>query len=60
MESYKTVRLNNMAEAFGVSIDFIDRELSELIASRRLACKIDKVEGIVETDRIDERNNLYK
>ena len=49
-----------MAQAFGVSVEFMDRELSELISSRRLVCKIDKVAGVVESQRIDERNNLYK
>ena len=60
LESYKTVRLESMASEFGVSANFIDRELSELIAARRLPCKIDKVEGIIETDPADERNNYYK
>lgn len=36
-----------MARQFGVSVDFIDRELAELISARRLPCKIDKVEGII-------------
>ena len=49
-----------MANEFGVSANFIDRELSELIAARRLPCKIDKVSGIIETDPTDERNNCYK
>lgn len=47
-----------MANAFGVSVAFIDRyleikfnssELSDLISSRRINCKIDKVAGIVES-----------
>lgn len=49
-----------MADAFGVSVDFIDRELSQFIASRRISSKIDKVAGIVESEKLDERNNLYK
>lgn len=49
-----------MANEFGVSVGFIDRELSELISARRLPCKIDKVEGIIETDPSDERNKHYK
>jgi 26S proteasome regulatory subunit N7 len=49
-----------MANEFGVSVDFIDRELSELISARRLPCKIDKVSGIIETDPTDERNKHYK
>ena len=60
LESYKTVRLDSMASQFGVSTEFIDRELSELISARRLPCKIDKVEGIIETDPSDERNKHYK
>lgn len=42
-----------MAKAFGVSVDFIDRELSGFIASRSLNCRIDKVSGIIETQRFD-------
>ena len=34
-------------------MDFIDRELAELIGARRLPCKIDKVAGIIETDPSD-------
>ena len=49
-----------MANAFGVSVEFIDREISDLIASRKLFCKIDKVSGIIEYERVDERNKLYK
>lgn len=60
LESYKTVTLESMATAFGVSISFIDRELSELIAAGRLTCKIDKVSNIVVSERIDQRNNLYQ
>lgn len=32
LESYKTVTLQQMAQSFGVSQQFIDRELSTLIA----------------------------
>ena len=41
-------------------MEFIDKELSELISARRLPCIIDKVAGIIETDPTDERNRLYK
>lgn len=60
LESYKTVRLESMAHEFGVSADFMDKELSEFIAARRLPCKIDKVAGIIETDPTDQRNVAYK
>ena len=59
LESYKTVTLKNMAQNFGVSPEFIDRELAELIASRKLNCKIDKLKGIVESQKADSRISRY-
>jgi 26S proteasome regulatory subunit N7 len=59
LESYRSVTLATMASAFGVSPSFIDRELSRFIAANRLTAKIDKVEGVVETTRPDERNAQY-
>lgn len=43
LQSYRSVTLASMAAAFGVSVDFIDRELSRFVAAGRLNCKIDKV-----------------
>jgi 26S proteasome regulatory subunit N7 len=60
LESYKTVTLENMAQAFGISVGFIDKELSEFIAAKKLNCKIDKISGIVESEKIDKRNTLYQ
>jgi len=60
LESYRSVQLQLMADAFGVSIEFLDKELSRFIAAGRLHCKIDKVGGIVETNRPDAKNALYQ
>ena len=43
LDSYKSVTLSSMADAFGVSVDFIDGELVEFIVAGRLPAKIDKV-----------------
>lgn len=51
LDSYKSVTLDSMAQSFGVSIAFIDNELAEFIVSGRLTAKIDKVAGVVETNR---------
>ncbi|XP_076260936.1 regulatory particle non-ATPase 7 [Rhynchophorus ferrugineus] len=59
LESYRSLTLQYMAEAFGVTIDFIDEELSTFIASGRLHCKIDRVGGIVETNRPDLKNAQF-
>jgi len=60
LDSYRSVRLDSMAKAFGVTDDFLDRELSRFIASNRLHCKIDRVDGIVETTRPDSKNAQYQ
>lgn len=41
--SYRTVQLSMMAQAFGISEEFLIRELEALITNGRLACRIDAV-----------------
>jgi len=60
LDSYKSVTLESMGGAFGVSAGFIDLQLSRFIAAGRLTAKIDKVSGVVETNRPDLRNSEYK
>ncbi|RLM66664.1 26S proteasome non-ATPase regulatory subunit 6 [Panicum miliaceum] len=60
LESYKSVTMEAMAAAFGVTVDFIDQELSRFIAAGKLHCKIDKVAGVLETNRPDARNAFYQ
>lgn len=51
LESYKSVELEAVAAAFGVSANFMDAELADFIVAGRLSAKIDKVAGVVETNR---------
>lgn len=60
LESYRSLTLQYMANAFGVTVSFIDSELARFIAAGRLHCKIDKVNGIVETNRPDSKNYQYQ
>jgi len=60
LESYRSLKLTYIADAFGVTEDYIDRELSKFIADGRLHCKIDKVGGIVITTRPDSKNAQYQ
>ena len=60
LESYKTVRLDKMAQDFGVGVQFVDRELSELISAKQLLCQIDKVNGVVESSKADKRVETYE
>ncbi|KAI3931069.1 hypothetical protein MKW92_010942 [Papaver armeniacum] len=60
LESYKSVTMEAMATAFGVTVEFIDLELSRFIAAGKLHCKMDKVAGVLETNRPDAKNALYQ
>jgi 26S proteasome regulatory subunit N7 len=60
LESYRSLTLESLSGAFGVSIDFVDNELSRFIANGRLHCTIDKVNGIVETTRPSLKNAQYE
>ncbi|VDQ03376.1 unnamed protein product [Trichobilharzia regenti] len=60
LDSYSSLSLESMATSFGVTPAFLDNELSRFIASGRLACKMDKVSGIIETTRPDNVNFQYQ
>ncbi len=49
-----------MADEFGVNIKFLDAELARFISSGRLSAKIDKVGGVVESNRSDKKNAQYQ
>ena len=56
LQSYKVVGLESMANSFGVTVDWLDKDLAPFIASQRLPCTIDRVRGIIETQRADDKN----
>ena len=56
LESYKTLTLERMCRSFGVSEAFMDRDLSKFIASGRLSCTIDKVSGVISTNKLASQN----
>jgi len=60
LESYRSLTLQYMAESFGVTVDYIDQELARFIAAGRLHAKVDRVGGIVETNRPDNKNWQYQ
>ena len=60
LESYRSMQISSLAEAFGVTPEFIDSDLSRFIYSGRVHCKIDAVRGIIETNRPDAKNSQYQ
>ncbi|KAG5725430.1 26S proteasome non-ATPase regulatory subunit 6 [Termitomyces sp. T112] len=60
LESYQSLTMESLSRAFGVSIEFVDSELSRFIANGRLHASIDKVHGIVETTRPSMKQAQYE
>lgn len=60
LQSYRSVTLNSIASSFGVSVEFIDSDIAKFVAAGRLNCKIDKVGGIIVTNRPDSKNQQYQ
>jgi 26S proteasome regulatory subunit N7 len=59
LEAFKSVTIQNMAQAFGVGCEFLDHELSNFIYIGKLNCKIDKVTGIIESNRPNRKVALF-
>ena len=60
LDAYQSVTLQAMADAFGVSTDFIYYHASRFIAANRLSAKIDKYGGVIVTNRPDLKNAQYR
>ncbi|KAF2735820.1 26S proteasome regulatory subunit RPN7 [Polyplosphaeria fusca] len=59
LQSYRVVSLQSIANDFGVTVDFLDKDLAKFIAADRIPCTIDRVKGIIETNRPDDKNKQY-
>ncbi|WFD35437.1 proteasome regulatory particle subunit [Malassezia cuniculi] len=59
LESYRSVAIDKMAAAFGVTPEYIDAELSRFISAGRLPAVIDKAAGTIENRRPDVKNAQY-
>lgn len=60
LAAYKSLSLDNMAVAFGVTASFLDNELENLVSSGRVGCTIDQVSGIVTTTLVDPKEEQYR
>ncbi|WVR03629.1 hypothetical protein IAU60_000622 [Kwoniella sp. DSM 27419] len=56
LESYRSLTLERMCRSFGVSENFMDKDLSRFIANGRLSCTIDKVSGVITTNKLAGQN----
>jgi len=60
LESYRSVTLSSMASAFFISEDAMEKQLCSFIASGRLHCKIDKLNGSVTATKKNPVTEYYR
>ncbi|PPR00378.1 hypothetical protein CVT24_004440 [Panaeolus cyanescens] len=60
LESYQSLTLKSMSEAFGVGVGWVDSDLSQFIATSRIPARIDRVNGVVETMRVGVKSGKYE
>ena len=59
LQSYRIVSLESIAKSFGVSVEWLDKDLAVFIAGGRLGCVIDRVRGVIETRRGEEKEGEW-
>jgi len=52
--------MESLSRAFGLSGELVDADLSRFIAAGRIHATIDKVHGIVETNRPEAKSAQYE
>ncbi|CAH1105088.1 unnamed protein product [Psylliodes chrysocephalus] len=60
LSTYISVNISYMSHQFGVSEDYIEDELSKLIAAGRLNYKIDKISGKVVNEHSESKMEVFK
>lgn len=60
LDSYMALSLKSMADTFGVSVDYLETDLARLIPQKKLNCVVDRVNGVVITNRLDTKNAQYQ
>jgi len=60
LESYMSLNLRSMASTFGVSTEYLEADLARLIPQKKLNCVVDKVHGVIITNRPDMKNAQYQ
>ena len=60
LQSYSSLSLASMASSFGVSVEWLDSDLAKFIRAGRVVAVIDRVAGIVESRKSNDRSKLYE
>lgn len=60
LQSYSSLSIGSMAKSFGVSVEWLDTDLAKFIRQGRLSAVIDRVNGVVESRKVNGRSGMYE
>lgn len=59
LTAYQIVKIDAFAKAFGVSPDFLEKDIASLIGTGRLQCTINAVDRVLELQRAHNKNTQF-
>ncbi|KAJ1609344.1 60S ribosomal protein L37 [Cryptosporidium canis] len=59
LEPYESVSIQNMAESFGISQRFLEKDIVTFISSSKISCTIDKVKQVIICSRKEDKMDHY-
>lgn len=60
LQPFRSVKLQVMANSFGLSVPFLEQEIGNFVAAGKLSVKIDRVDGSILAIVPEKRDALYK
>lgn len=56
LDSYQFISLSNMAQLFGIEVNYLEEDLSSFIVDGKLNCKVDKIDGIIHVEEVEDQS----
>lgn len=56
LDSYQFISISNMSQLFGIEVNYLEEDLSTFIVDGKLNCKIDKIDGIILVEEVDDQS----
>lgn len=60
LQPFRSVKLSVMASTFGVSVEFLEKEIAQFVTAGKLSVKIDRVDSVIVAVIPEKRDAVYK
>lgn len=59
LAAFQYVKIQAFADKFGVGVDYIEQDVSKLITEKKLFCKINSVDNIIEVAKVNNKMQQF-